>query len=223
MRGRLREDRRHRGLFVALPGDRGPVRGHADDIGALQSEYPKGFRKPPVITDRQSDTADRRIKDGKAAIARFEPKVLLIPQMRLAERPDKPLGADQHRSPEEKAELLRIGVACGHEIARLLEVTKPATYKRWLARMRSGRSFKALGTPRLTQELRDVVMRIGSENLLGGYKRITWGMGAGSGKAASAVGTLRRQVSSRVARARRGAMHLEHLLCEIKADDGNFS
>ena len=29
-----------------------------------------------------------------------------------------------------------------------------------------------LGRPRLTQELRDVVVRIGSENLLWGYKRI---------------------------------------------------
>ena len=75
-------------------------------------------------------------------------------------------------SPEEKAELLRIGAECGHEIDGLMEVAKPATYKRWLARMRSGRPFKAVGRPRLTQELRDVVIRIGSENLLWGYKRI---------------------------------------------------
>ncbi|MDV7271417.1 integrase core domain-containing protein [Thioclava sp. A2] len=53
-----------------------------------------------------------------------------------------------------------------------MEVAKPATYKRWLAQMRVGRPFKALGRPRLTQELRDVVIRIGSENLLWGYKRI---------------------------------------------------
>ena len=75
-------------------------------------------------------------------------------------------------SPEEKAELLRIGAECGHEIDGLLEVAKPATYKRWLAQMRSGRPFKSVGRPRLTQELRDVVIRIGSENLLWGYKRI---------------------------------------------------
>ena len=105
----------------------------------------------------------------------------------------------------------------------LLGVAKPATYKRWLAQMRSGRPFMAVGRPRLTQDLRDVVIRIGSENHLWGYKRITWEMGAGSRRAASAVGTLRRQVSSRVARALRGAMHLEHLLCEINADDGTFS
>ena len=72
-------------------------------------------------------------------------------------------------SPEEKAELLRIGAECGHEIDGLLEVAKPATYKRWLAQMRSGHPFKAVGRPRLTRELRDVVIRIGSENLLWGY------------------------------------------------------
>ena len=38
--------------------------------------------------------------------------------------------------------------------------------------MRGGHPFKAVGRPRLTQELREVVIRIGSENLLWGYKRI---------------------------------------------------
>lgn len=75
-------------------------------------------------------------------------------------------------SPAEKAELLRIGAECGHDIDGLLEVAKPATYKRWLAQMRAGTPFKAVGRPRLTRELRDVVIRIGSENLFWGYKRI---------------------------------------------------
>jgi putative transposase len=75
-------------------------------------------------------------------------------------------------SPAEKAELMRIGAECGHEIDGLMDVAKPATYKRWLAQMRGGTPFQAVGRPRLTQELRDVVIRIGSENLLWGYKRI---------------------------------------------------
>ena len=75
-------------------------------------------------------------------------------------------------SPAEKAELLRIGEECGHDVDGLMEVAKPTTYKRWLAQMRSGTPFEAVGRPRLTQELRDVVTRIGSENLLWGYKRI---------------------------------------------------
>lgn len=75
-------------------------------------------------------------------------------------------------SPAEKAELLRIGEECGHDVDGLMDVAKPATYKRWLAQMRGGRPFQAVGRPRLTQELRDVVIRISSENLLWGYKRI---------------------------------------------------
>ena len=75
-------------------------------------------------------------------------------------------------SPAEKAELLRIGAECGHEVDGLLEVAKPATYRRWLSQMRSGRPFKAVGRPRLTQELRDTVIRIGTENTLWGYRRI---------------------------------------------------
>ena len=50
-------------------------------------------------------------------------------------------------SPAEKSELLRIGAERGHDIDELMEVTKPATYKRWLAQTRSGRSFKAARTP----------------------------------------------------------------------------
>src|SRR5690606_35472464 len=57
-------------------------------------------------------------------------------------------------SPAEKSELLRIGAECGHDIDGLMEVAKPATYKRWLAQTRSGRPFKAVGRPRLTPDLR---------------------------------------------------------------------
>ncbi len=75
-------------------------------------------------------------------------------------------------SPAEKSELLRIGEECGHDVDGLMEGTKPATYKRCLAQMRAGRPFQAVGRPRLMQDLRDVVTRIGAENLLWGYKRI---------------------------------------------------
>ena len=54
-------------------------------------------------------------------------------------------------SPAEKAELLRNGAECGHEVDGLLEVGRPATYRRWLAQMRAGTPFKALGRPRLPQ------------------------------------------------------------------------
>ena len=53
-----------------------------------------------------------------------------------------------------------------------MAVAKHATSKRWRAQMRGGRPLKAVGRPRLTQKLRDVVIRIGSESFLCGYKRI---------------------------------------------------
>ena len=40
-----------------------------------------------------------------------------------------------------------------------MKVAKPATYKRWLAQMRSGHAFQSVGRSRLTQELREVVIR----------------------------------------------------------------
>ena len=53
-------------------------------------------------------------------------------------------------SSAEKAELMRIGAECRHDIDGLLEVAMPATYRRWLAWMRSGRLF----THSLTDQLR---------------------------------------------------------------------
>jgi len=51
-------------------------------------------------------------------------------------------------SPAEKAELLRIGAECGHEVDGLLEVGRPATYRRWLAQPRTARLHPAgLGAP----------------------------------------------------------------------------
>lgn len=75
-------------------------------------------------------------------------------------------------SPAEKSELLRIGAECGHD--RWAHGGGQARDLQTLARPAAAcrRPFKAVGRPRLTQELRDVVIRIGSENLLWGYKRI---------------------------------------------------
>ncbi len=54
-------------------------------------------------------------------------------------------------SPDEKAERLRIGAECGHEIDGLLEVAKPATCRRWLAQMRCLLSCKAAGVAQTRQ------------------------------------------------------------------------
>ena len=75
-------------------------------------------------------------------------------------------------SPEEKKEILRLGAICDHNIDELMMIVKPATYRRWLKKTKKGESFKRLGRPRLTKELRDMAIRMAKENLLWGYRRI---------------------------------------------------
>jgi putative transposase len=74
--------------------------------------------------------------------------------------------------PEEKAELLRIGAEFGQVVKPVLEIVKPETYRRWVNDANRGRQPKKSGRPRLSQELRDLVVRMGRENLLWGYRRI---------------------------------------------------
>ncbi|MEO5349434.1 MAG: integrase core domain-containing protein [Magnetococcus sp. YQC-3] len=75
-------------------------------------------------------------------------------------------------SPEERAELVRLGAECAHNVADLMEIVKLATYKRWIKQADKGEPAKALGRPRLTQELRDAAIRMAKENTLWGYRRI---------------------------------------------------
>jgi putative transposase len=74
--------------------------------------------------------------------------------------------------PEEKAELLRIGAEFGQQVAPVLQIVKPETYRRWVNDARGGKQPKRSGRPRLGQELRDLVVRMGRENVLWGYRRI---------------------------------------------------
>ena len=74
--------------------------------------------------------------------------------------------------PDEKAELLRLGAECGHNIAQVLEIVQPRTYRRWLRDGRRGRPPKRSGRPRIGQEVRDLVVRMGRDNLGWGYRRI---------------------------------------------------
>ncbi|MEG3639259.1 integrase core domain-containing protein [Magnetococcus sp. PR-3] len=75
-------------------------------------------------------------------------------------------------SPEEKSELLRLGADFDHQINNLIMIVKPNTYRRWLNQSSSGKPFKQVGRPRLTQELRDTVIRMAKENLQWRYRRI---------------------------------------------------
>ena len=75
-------------------------------------------------------------------------------------------------SAAEKAELVRLGDLCGDNVGDLIEIVKLATYRRWAKRDIKSVPFKNVGRPRLTQEIRDWVIKMGNDNLLWGYRRI---------------------------------------------------
>jgi putative transposase len=75
-------------------------------------------------------------------------------------------------SPAEKSELLRLGAEVGHDVRPVLEIVTPATYRRWANQARRGRRFRKSGRPPLTREIKNLVIRMGRENLLWGYRRI---------------------------------------------------
>lgn len=73
--------------------------------------------------------------------------------------------------PEERAELTRLGTELEHDIADVLLVVKPDTYRGWL-RSKEGSRPKNPGRPGTPQATVNLVMRIAVENLTWGYERI---------------------------------------------------
>ena len=75
-------------------------------------------------------------------------------------------------TPAERAELIRLGAAMDHEIGEVMHVVLPATYKKWLRKLRGARPFRPLGRPRTPFATRRLVLRLATENLRWGYRRI---------------------------------------------------
>src|SRR5690606_37161752 len=75
-------------------------------------------------------------------------------------------------SPEERAELLRLGSEMGHQVGVFLHVVKPDTYRRWRQEQKRGRVAKGVGRPSLTQEVQDLIVQFATENSQWGYRRI---------------------------------------------------
>ena len=75
-------------------------------------------------------------------------------------------------TPKERAELLRLGAEMDHDIDELMLVVVPATYKKWLRQLRAGRRFRPTGRPRTPMATRNLVLRMATENLRWGYRRI---------------------------------------------------
>lgn len=75
-------------------------------------------------------------------------------------------------TPEEKEELMRWGANFDHSINGIMEVVKPATYRKWLRLKRRKVEFKKSGRPRIPECVRKIVRRMAVENVLWGYERI---------------------------------------------------
>lgn len=73
---------------------------------------------------------------------------------------------------QEKAKLLRIGSWLGHDVAEVMHVVHPETYRKWVRQSRRGVPFKRSGRPRTPAATVNLVLRPARENLRWGYRRI---------------------------------------------------
>ena len=75
-------------------------------------------------------------------------------------------------SPEDRAELLRIGSELNHDVKGLLGIVTQQTYSRWVRHQAQGRPAHPVGRPRICSSLRQIIVRISRDNLGWGYRRI---------------------------------------------------
>jgi putative transposase len=75
-------------------------------------------------------------------------------------------------TPQEKAELLRLGALVGHDVAEVMHVVQPETYRKWVRQSKRGVVFKPSGRPRIPMATVNLVLRMADENLRWGYQRI---------------------------------------------------
>lgn len=75
-------------------------------------------------------------------------------------------------SPQDRAELLRIGDQLDHRVHTVLGIVTVQTYRRWLRERECGQPARSVGRPRLGSNVRELVRRLTRENLHWGYRRI---------------------------------------------------
>ena len=56
-------------------------------------------------------------------------------------------------TPQERAELLRLGAEMDHDIDEVMHVVVPATYRKWLRQLRGAKSFRPSGRPRTVPDV----------------------------------------------------------------------
>ena len=75
-------------------------------------------------------------------------------------------------TPEERTELLRLGNAINHDVADVMLVVKPQTYRRWLSPKSKASSRNKVGHPGTAEDIVALIIQMANENLTWGYKRI---------------------------------------------------
>jgi putative transposase len=75
-------------------------------------------------------------------------------------------------TPQERAELLRLGARIDHDIDEVIHVILPETYKKWRRQLSGAKVFRPLGRPRTPLTTRLLVLRMAKENLQWGYRRV---------------------------------------------------
>ena len=75
-------------------------------------------------------------------------------------------------TPQEKAELLRLGAMVGYDIGEVMHIVQPETYRKWVRQSKRGVVFKRAGRPRIPMATVNLVLRMAEENARWGYRRI---------------------------------------------------
>ncbi len=72
---------------------------------------------------------------------------------------------------DERERLLKLGAAIGPGASKLITIVHPQTYQRWVREKNSGRKLKKMGRPRISESIREMVIRLARETGWG-YSRI---------------------------------------------------
>ena len=75
-------------------------------------------------------------------------------------------------TPKEKAELLRLGGMLDHDVADVMHVVQPETYRKWVRQAKRGIAFKRSGRPRIPMATVNLVLRMADDNMRWGYRKI---------------------------------------------------
>ena len=75
-------------------------------------------------------------------------------------------------TPEERGRLLHLGQRLGHRVEHVICIVTFKTYRCWVREQRDGKHPGRVGRPRISQDIRDAIVRFAKENARWGYRRI---------------------------------------------------